>query len=71
MPPQAWLWCWGGLLFYALSPRLRLAALALLVGLAIPTHTLNAAYWSQFWTVQREFWWQVTWRAPMWRIRPS
>ena len=56
---------WGGLLFYALRPRLRLAALALLVGLAIPTHTLNAAYWSQFWTVQREFWWQVTWRAPM------
>ena len=56
---------WGGLLFYALRPRLRLAALALLVGLAIPTHTLNAAYWSQFWTVQREFWWQMTWRAPM------
>ena len=55
----------GGLLFYALRPRLRLAALALLVGLAIPTHYLNAVHWSQFWTVQRDFWWQVSWRAPM------
>ncbi len=55
----------GGLLFYALRPRLRAAALALLVGLAIPAHYLNAVYWSRAWEVQREFWWQAAWRAPM------
>ncbi len=54
----------GGGLFYALRPRMRLAVLALLVGLAIPTHYLNTVYWSDFWAVQRNFWWQVTWRAP-------
>jgi hypothetical protein len=54
----------GGALFWGLRPRVRLAAVALLIGLAVPVHYLNATYWSNFWTAQREFWWQVVWRAP-------
>lgn len=54
----------GGLLFGLLRPRLRLGVLVALVGLALPVHYLNGVYWSNFWQVQRDFWWQVVWRAP-------
>ncbi len=54
----------GGVIYTALRSRYRLALVALLVGLSIPVHFLNGAYWGRFWAVQREFWWQVAWRAP-------
>src|ERR1700752_1037705 len=35
-----------------------------LVGISVSTQVLNADFWEQYWRIQREMWWQMTWRAP-------
>lgn len=57
------------MLFTALIFRLsgykrRLGISGLLIGLAVVTHFLNAAYYRDFWTLQKQLWWQLSWRAP-------
>ena len=47
-----------------LQPRFSNWALVALVGLSVSAQVLNADYWEQYWDVQREMAWQLTWRAP-------
>jgi hypothetical protein len=45
-------------------PNLRSALLVALLVLSVTTQVLNIQKWAEFWQVQKNFWWQVTWRAP-------
>ena len=54
----------AGLAFRWLRPPAHTFALACLVGLSVFTHYQNASAWARFWDEQRQFWWQLTWRAP-------
>lgn len=47
-----------------LQPQFRRVVLMALIGISVSTQALNADYWGQFWTLERETWWQLTWRAP-------
>ncbi|OJX45959.1 MAG: hypothetical protein BGO78_03475 [Chloroflexi bacterium 44-23] len=38
--------------------------LVALIGFSVITQILNAQAWSGFWEIQRDFWWQLSWRAP-------
>lgn len=40
------------------------AGLALLLGLALFTHWSNAVEYRDNWAVQKQVWWQMSWRAP-------
>ena len=46
------------------QPSFRRLILIALIGLSVLAQILNADYWAQYWKVQREMWWQLTWRAP-------
>jgi hypothetical protein len=35
-----------------------------LVGISVSAQILNADYWKNYWEIQREMAWQLTWRAP-------
>lgn len=48
----------------ALRPRGRTILFSSLVLISIVTHFNNIDYWKQFWNIQQQFWWQVSWRAP-------
>jgi len=52
------------LLFYIANPRVRLSLYSLLIVLAAFTHFGNATRAAQETETLRQFWWQVTWRAP-------
>ena len=45
-------------------PGYRLAAFALLAGLAVTTHFANASSYADVTALRRQFWWQLSWRAP-------
>jgi hypothetical protein len=47
-----------------LQPKFRKWALVALVAISVSTQVLNADYWEQYWDIQREMAWQLTWRAP-------
>jgi len=47
-----------------LQPRFRTGVLVALVGISVSTQVLSADYWEQYWDIQREMAWQLTWRAP-------
>jgi hypothetical protein len=47
-----------------LQPQFRRLILIALVGISVSTQILNADYWEQYWKIQRETAWQMTWRAP-------
>jgi len=47
-----------------LQPKFRRLILIALIGISVSTQILNADYWEQYWKIQREMWWQMTWRAP-------
>lgn len=53
-----------GLVTWLLPARPRGWAVAVLLGLALATQYSNAVYFRDFWAQQRQFWWQVAWRAP-------
>lgn len=52
-----------------LQSKFRRLILIALVGISVSTQILNADYWEQYWKIQREMWWQLTWRAPA--IKPD
>lgn len=54
----------GGLAFYAMRPSLRYAFLGGLLAIGVMTHYHSAAWYRDFWTIQRGMWWQLSWRAP-------
>ncbi len=55
------------LLDYLKSTRLRTAAISLLAGIAILTHYANARNALDISDALRNFWWQVSWRAPQFK----
>ncbi|HEX9017739.1 MAG TPA: hypothetical protein VF806_01040, partial [Anaerolineaceae bacterium] len=42
----------------------RKVILITLLGIAAATQLLNVQVWANLWSVERTFWWQLTWRAP-------
>ncbi len=57
------------MLSYLSSPRLRWGLVGLLTGIAVLTHFANAVVIAREAEATRNFWWQVSWRAP--QIRPG
>lgn len=53
-----------GLVFYAFRAQARWWSLALLLCLSVAVQYNNDAYYRDFWQTTRQFWWQLTWRAP-------
>ncbi|NMC80259.1 MAG: hypothetical protein GYA59_12920, partial [Chloroflexi bacterium] len=53
-----------GALFHFFSARSRLWITGLLLAVAILTHYNNNVYFSNSWNLQRQAWWQLSWRAP-------
>jgi hypothetical protein len=53
----------GGILL-CFRHEFRRGALVILLFLSIVTQGLNTSYWAQLWNVEREAWWQLSWRAP-------
>jgi hypothetical protein len=47
-----------------LQPKFRRLILIALVVISVSTQILNADYWEEYWKIQREMAWQMTWRAP-------
>ena len=47
-----------------LQPMFRRLTLIALIGISVSTQVLNADYWEQYWNIQRDMGWQLTWRAP-------
>jgi hypothetical protein len=58
-----------GFLAYVIKPKLRIWVLLALIGLASFPHFYRALYMSDFWTIQRDLWWQLSWRAP--QLKPG
>ncbi len=46
------------------QPKFRRLVLIALIGISVSTQILSADYWEEYWKIQREMWWQLTWRAP-------
>lgn len=42
----------------------RTAVIAVLVGLGLVAHYNNSIAYKEAWQIQREFWWQLSWRSP-------
>ncbi len=54
----------GGLWSWLPSQRLKAWLPAALVGVAVMVHTANTLGYVENWQVVKDFWWQVSWRAP-------
>lgn len=54
----------GGIIFYAIKSRVRWVLLSALLISGVLTQFLSATYYRDFWKVEREAWWQLSWRAP-------
>ena len=54
----------GGLVFLAIKPRLRPWAIAILVGMGVLAHYNAALMKRDDWNIQKQVWWQLSWRAP-------
>jgi hypothetical protein len=53
-----------GLLSKVMAARARLVALLFLTAFSVLTHYNYSLYMRDFWEVQRQVWWQLSWRAP-------
>lgn len=53
----------GGL-FWTVKGSFRIWLPVALIGLSVMTHYHNAVYFANYWSSQRELWWQMSWRAP-------
>jgi len=53
-----------GLLHFVVRQAARRWVLAGLLGLSIATHFANASVYQSDWQLQRELWWQFSWRVP-------
>lgn len=50
--------------FLMIKLPFRKVGLIALLGFSVLTQSLNGQAWSGYWESQKNFWWQVTWRAP-------
>ncbi len=55
---------WVSLIFAALKPHARIIAISVLIFVGIFTQINSAAHYRDFWNIQKQLWWQLTWRAP-------
>ena len=55
----------AGFLFYALRSPARWIVPLVLVGMSVVTQYFSADYYRDYWSYNRELWWQMSWRAPM------
>jgi hypothetical protein len=55
----------GAFFFRIFQGRVLLVASTCLLGMSVMVHFLNATQWAELWSIQRAFWWQTAWRAPM------
>ena len=53
-----------GLLYWVARGSLRVPAIVLLIAISIITHYNNTAFFKNFWTMEKQLWWQLSWRAP-------
>jgi len=53
-----------GLIFSGVTTAWRPYVAAILAFLAVFTHSLNASAYAQNWNLQKQVWWQLSWRAP-------
>ena len=53
-----------GVIFKSIRSEYRSWAMGGLVFLAVSMHILNAAQYSQNWSMQKKVWWELSWRAP-------
>lgn len=53
-----------GLLSSIPKRSLRYTLYAILVGVSVATHFNNAVYFKNLWESQKQYWWQLSWRAP-------
>lgn len=54
----------GGFVFYNLKGNLRWIVLTLLLVSGVSTQVFSEVFYRNFWSAQRETWWQLYWRAP-------
>jgi hypothetical protein len=54
----------GGMVFYVFKGRTRWVLLSALLVSGVMVQFLTASYYRDFWKVEREAWWQLSWRAP-------
>jgi hypothetical protein len=54
-----------GFIFYALRSSARWILPLVLIGMSVMAHYFSADYYRDYWTYNRELWWQISWRAPM------
>ncbi len=54
----------GGLAFHVFKGGLRWAFLSALLVFGVATQFGSAVYYRDYWKVEREAWWQLSWRAP-------
>lgn len=55
----------AGFIFYALRSSARWIVPLVLIGMSVVTHYFSADYYRDYWSYNRELWWQMSWRAPM------
>ncbi len=48
----------------AIQPKFRRVLLIAVLGLSVAAQSLNTQDWAYYWDLQKNFWWQLTWRAP-------
>ncbi len=53
-----------GFIFYALHSSTRWIVPLVLIGMSVVTHYFSADYYRDYWSYNRELWWQMSWRAP-------
>jgi hypothetical protein len=53
-----------GAIFYVPNAAWRKTVVAILLALSIITQYNNTTYYRDFWTIQKNLWWQTTWRIP-------
>jgi len=54
----------AGIAFYAIRSQVRTLFLLSLIAVGVATQFMSAVYYRDFWSVQRNLWWQITWRVP-------
>jgi hypothetical protein len=55
----------AGFVFYALRSSARWIVPLVLIGMSVIAHYFSADYYRDYWSYNRELWWQLSWRAPM------
>jgi hypothetical protein len=55
----------AGFIFSALRSSARWIVALILIGMSVVTHYFSADYYRDYWSYNRELWWQLSWRAPM------